>query len=50
ELARVEKLCADMESKFEHERQEYEKTVAALEEQSGKREKKYSINPDFHLS
>ncbi|CAF2069885.1 unnamed protein product [Rotaria magnacalcarata] len=42
ELARVEKLCADMESKFEHERQEYEKTVAALEEQSGKREKKYS--------
>ncbi|CAF2635951.1 unnamed protein product [Rotaria sp. Silwood2] len=42
ELARIEKLYTDIETKFEHERQEYEKTIAALEEQSEKREQKYS--------
>ncbi|CAF1491573.1 unnamed protein product [Rotaria sordida] len=43
ELARIEKLYTDMETKFEYERQEYEKTIAALEEQSEKREQKYSV-------
>lgn len=32
-----------MEARFEHERQEYEKAIAALEEQSEKREQKYSV-------
>ncbi len=32
-----------MEIQFENERQEYEKTITALEEQSEKREQKYSV-------
>jgi len=32
-----------MENQFENERQEYEKTITALEEQSEKREQKYSV-------
>jgi hypothetical protein len=32
-----------MEIQFEHEREEYEKTITALEEQSEKREEKYSV-------
>jgi len=42
-LARIEKLNSDMETRFENERQEYEKTITALEEQSEKREQKYSV-------
>ncbi|CAF3344287.1 unnamed protein product [Rotaria sp. Silwood1] len=49
ELARIEKLYSDMETKFEHERQEYEKTIAALEEQSEQREQKYSALYDTIL-
>ena len=33
-----------MEMQFEIEREEYEKTIAALEEQSEQREEKYSVN------
>ena len=33
-----------MEMQFDNERQEYEKTIAALEEQSEQREEKYSVN------
>lgn len=32
-----------MEAHFEHERQEYENTIAALEEQSEQREQKYKV-------
>ncbi len=32
-----------MESQFENERQEYEKIILALEEQSEQREQKYSV-------
>ncbi len=32
-----------METQFENERQEYEKTIAELEQQSEKREQKYSV-------
>ena len=41
-----------MEIQFENERQVYEKTIAALEEQSEKREQKYSVSSyltDFSL-
>jgi hypothetical protein len=33
-----------METHFKYERQEYEKTIAALEEQSDNREQKYSVS------
>jgi hypothetical protein len=32
-----------METQFQNERQEYEKTIMALEEQSEQREKKYTV-------
>lgn len=42
-MARIEKLNSNLESQFENDRLEYEKTIAALEEQSEKREQKYSV-------
>jgi len=42
-LARIEKINSDLETQFENDRKEYEKTITALEEQSEKREQKYSV-------
>ena len=39
-----------MQTQFDNERQEYEKTITALEEQSEQREQKYRVSSDiFHL-
>ncbi|CAF1406211.1 unnamed protein product [Adineta steineri] len=42
ELIRLEKIKVNMENQMEKERQHHEKTIATLEEQSDKREQKYS--------
>jgi hypothetical protein len=46
-LARLEKIKIDMQNQIEKERHDYEKTIAVLEEQSDKREQKYSVRRDF---
>ncbi|CAF3487526.1 unnamed protein product [Rotaria socialis] len=42
ELVRLERIKVEMESQMEKERQDYQKTIAGLEEQTEKREQKYS--------
>ncbi|CAF4464795.1 unnamed protein product, partial [Rotaria magnacalcarata] len=43
ELVRLERIKVEMESQMEKERQDYQKTIAGLEEQTEKREQKYSV-------
>ena len=40
---RIEKRNHELEKQIEHERKEHNKIIAALEEQSEKREQKYSV-------